>query len=106
MYIHISWELKIHHMGRRALGMTYYHKKVISFSKRTLYYDTLVINRDTLLHEIAHVLAGHSHGHDAHWKGKCLITGASPTRCCSNSKVEKQWFLICETENCYKRKYN
>jgi hypothetical protein len=36
--------------------------------------------RETLLHEIAHALAGAGHGHDAVWKQKCLEIGATPKR--------------------------
>lgn len=103
-----GWEFKIHHMGRTALGLTSYRNKTISLSKRTLFYDTLDTNIDTLLHEIAHVLA-HSVGGKCHgkiWKDKCRITGANPKRCCSNSLMEKPWFLMCETPGCFVKKYN
>jgi len=39
--------------------------------------------RDTILHEIAHALAGHSHGHDNQWKSICRKIGARPERCVS-----------------------
>ena len=91
-------------MGRRALGVTSYNKKVISFSKTTLYYDTLELNKNTLLHEIAHVLAPRS-GHGKLWKEKCMITGAEPKSCCSTSLIEKPWFLVCKTCIYYKKYY-
>jgi predicted SprT family Zn-dependent metalloprotease len=37
--------------------------------------------RDTILHEIAHALVGHGHGHDEVWKAKCVEVGARPERC-------------------------
>ena len=37
--------------------------------------------RDTILHEIAHALAGKGHGHNAVWRKKCLEVGARPERC-------------------------
>ena len=37
--------------------------------------------KDTLLHEIAHALAGKGHGHDGVWKAKCIEIGAKPERC-------------------------
>ncbi|MFA9478152.1 SprT-like domain-containing protein [Phycisphaerales bacterium AB-hyl4] len=36
--------------------------------------------RDTILHEIAHALAGLEHGHDAHWQAVCRRVGAKPQR--------------------------
>lgn len=36
--------------------------------------------RDTILHEIAHALAGLEHGHDAVWQAKCVQIGARPQR--------------------------
>lgn len=36
---------------------------------------------DTILHEIAHALVGHGHGHDEVWRAKCVEVGARPERC-------------------------
>jgi hypothetical protein len=35
--------------------------------------------RDTILHEIAHIMCP-DHGHDTTWRGWCRILGARPTR--------------------------
>jgi predicted SprT family Zn-dependent metalloprotease len=43
--------------------------------------------RDTILHEIAHCLAGHQAGHGWAWKLKCREVGADPTRCCGDDVV-------------------
>ena len=37
--------------------------------------------RDTILHEIAHALAGHKAGHGPAWRAVCLRIGAAPERC-------------------------
>lgn len=42
---------------------------------------------DTLLHEIAHALAGEGHGHDDHWKAICVRIGAKPERCYGTDAV-------------------
>lgn len=39
--------------------------------------------RDTILHEIAHALAGIEHGHDHVWKAACRKIGAEPKRLAS-----------------------
>lgn len=36
--------------------------------------------RDTILHEIAHALAGLEHGHDRVWQATCRRIGAAPLR--------------------------
>lgn len=36
--------------------------------------------RETILHEIAHAIAGLEHGHDAKWKKVCRRIGARPER--------------------------
>jgi hypothetical protein len=99
-----GWELRIHHMGRTALGSTSYKDKVISFSKRTLLYDTFDTNKETLFHEIAHVLAP-GDGHGKKWREKCLITGANPRALCCNSLIENPWILKCKI-GCFRKEYN
>lgn len=39
---------------------------------------------DTLLHEVAHAIAGHAAGHGPKWKAVCRSIGAEPTRCGSS----------------------
>lgn len=43
--------------------------------------------KDTILHEIAHALVGHDHGHDQVWKDKAVELGAKPIPC-GNSNIE------------------
>lgn len=42
---------------------------------------------DVILHEIAHILAGLSHGHDHVWKAMCRKIGARPEMYCSTDRV-------------------
>ena len=37
--------------------------------------------KDTILHEIAHAIAGYSAGHGQKWKDVCIQIGAKPERC-------------------------
>jgi len=37
--------------------------------------------KNTILHEIAHALAGRGHNHDNYWKSICISIGAKPERC-------------------------
>jgi predicted SprT family Zn-dependent metalloprotease len=43
--------------------------------------------RDTILHEIAHALAGRDAGHGPTWRAKCLEVGARPERCYDTGRV-------------------
>lgn len=56
--------------------------------------------RDTILHEIAHALAGEGTGHGPAWKAICLRIGAKPERCKSAAQVDLPkgaWQAICPT---------
>jgi predicted SprT family Zn-dependent metalloprotease len=52
--------------------------------------------RDTVLHELAHALAGKAAGHGPHWKAICLKIGARPLRCGANVVMPAgRWKAIC-----------
>jgi hypothetical protein len=54
--------------------------------------------RDTLLHEIAHAIAGHKAGHGAEWKAVCRRIGAKPNPKADLKKednVEFRWTGLC-----------
>jgi len=55
--------------------------------------------RDTILHEIAHAIAGIEHGHDATWKAVCRRIGARPQRLAGEevNVVEARYTLMCGT---------
>ena len=59
-----NWSFRFDHAKSRA-GMCDYSKKVISISRRYARTASQSQIKNTLLHEIAHALVGHSHGHDA-----------------------------------------
>lgn len=46
--------------------------------------------RDTLLHEVAHVIAGHSAGHGPAWKAACVEVGANPVRCATLTEEQRE----------------
>ncbi len=52
---------------------------------------------DTILHEIAHAIVGHGHGHDDVWKAKCVEVGARPERCYDETVVmpKGRWRATC-----------
>jgi hypothetical protein len=71
------WDTK----ARRRYGQCRYHKREIGITKQLAAINSFEETQDTVLHEIAHALAGAGHGHDSHWKHWCIKVGAEPTRC-------------------------
>lgn len=71
--------------------------------------------RNTILHEIAHALAGCEHHHDKVWKKKCVEIGARPQRCYSKFTVttpdpkDPKYLLVCRncgrTRRAWKKRY-
>jgi predicted SprT family Zn-dependent metalloprotease len=54
--------------------------------------------RDTILHEIAHALAGPRAGHGPRWKAACSLIGAVPERCYRSGDVTMpggKWRATC-----------
>jgi len=52
--------------------------------------------QDTILHEIAHALAGAGKGHGIEWKKWAIIVGAKPTRCYEGeARVPHTWETKC-----------
>lgn len=68
------------HRAHRVLGRCNFTTKTISLSKVYVSLNDEACVRDTILHEIAHALVGHSHGHDNVWKLKAIEVGANPNR--------------------------
>ncbi len=75
-----DWSLAVDRAKRRA-GVCRYQRREISLSGplTTLHDEALV--RDTILHEIAHALAGPDAGHGPSWRALAREIGADPQRC-------------------------
>jgi len=54
--------------------------KTIKLSRHLVLLNDDAEVRDTILHEIAHAIAGLEHGHDEIWKTVCCHIGATPMR--------------------------
>lgn len=74
-----GWRFEYDDAKRRA-GMCHYARRRISLSAplATVYDESEV--RDTVLHEIAHALAGSEAGHGAQWRAKAREIGCSALR--------------------------
>ena len=76
------WLFQFDRAKRRA-GCCKYSRSMITLSIYYVSRNGEEDVRDTILHEIAHALAGPGTGHGRIWKLKCLEIGARPVRCYS-----------------------
>jgi len=82
----------------RRMGLCRFVPKVISVSKTLADLNSEQTMRDTILHEIAHALAGSQAGHGILWKLQARALGARPEACCKVSQVvqvETAWQGVC-----------
>lgn len=99
-----GWTFALDHAKRRA-GLCRYDKKTISVSRHLMaLYDEPRV-RDTILHEIAHALVGHEHGHDVVWKRTAEALGCSGERLVDVEapKLPAPWQGTCPAGHTYER---
>lgn len=86
--------------SKNRLGFCQYNRfngGMIAFSKNYLHLPYEEI-RDTLLHEIAHAIAGHKAGHGPEWKRVCRQIGAKPNPSADlkdEMQLEYKWTGVC-----------
>ncbi len=83
--------------AKRRAGICRFGPRVLGLSAPlTALHDEAEV-RDTILHEIAHALAGPRHGHDAVWREIATRIGGSGERCVSPDAayVETPWLGVC-----------
>jgi hypothetical protein len=98
MYQHglIDWTIEFDRSKVRA-GLCNHNLKVLSFSAGLMSLYNEKEARYTVLHEIAHALVGHSHGHDYVWRRKCIEIGGTGEQYVSREapKVPYKWIGVC-----------
>lgn len=75
-----GWRFKWNNR-KRAYGVCSYRTRTIQLSKFLTALQDYDSVKDTVLHELAHALAGGHAGHGPAWKAWCLKLGANPQRC-------------------------
>jgi predicted SprT family Zn-dependent metalloprotease len=91
-----GWRLVFDNAKTRA-GVCRYDRKEIGLSRPlTALHDAEQVT-DTVLHEIAHALAGPRHGHDRVWRATARRIGCTGERCMPASApgVEGPWVGVC-----------
>jgi len=92
-----AWTLRIGNARRQDGSVTYkFHPGtrvwdgkpgILTLSGPLMSLWTESQQRETILHEIAHIKAP-DHGHDAYWGYRCAQLGIQPRRCWSDDKVD------------------
>lgn len=97
-----GWRFEFDNAIRRA-GLCSYRRKVISLSRHFVTMNDAGQVTDTILHEIAHVLAGPAAKHGYQWKVIARSIGCSSDRCYDAAEVAMpapKWIGVCECGAC------
>jgi predicted SprT family Zn-dependent metalloprotease len=96
--------------SKRRLGACHYRKKSIAIGAYYARHNPEPAVMDTLLHEIAHALAGPEAGHGPAWQAVAVRIGATPRACDTSPETVVQpgdWQTTCpacnRTHHRYKR---
>lgn len=92
-----GWNFKYDNAVKR-FGVCRYRSKTIGLSRNLVLLNEKEKVMDTILHEIAHAIAGHKAGHGIEWKIVCERIGAKPERCYSSEDtnvVELKYYAVC-----------
>lgn len=90
-----AWRFRFDH-ARTRVGVCRYDEKVIGLSKYYVQANDAEEVRGTILHEIAHALAGPAAGHGAKWKAIARKLGAPTERCTrADTGVDPKYTLWC-----------
>lgn len=94
---------------RQAYGVCSYIKKEIQLSKILTVVCTHDQVENTILHEIAHAIAGSDAGHGYRWQKIARQIGCDGSRCNNhihhNNAADKTYRLIAECPNCGTKSY-
>jgi len=83
---------------KRCLGLCRHHEKRIELSIFYVAANNEESVVDTVLHEIAHALAGPAAGHGPRWKAMCVKIGAKPERLDDEATMPTgRWRAVCPT---------
>ncbi len=89
-----GWSFQFDDTSKRA-GCCDYGLKVISLARLYCLVASDEEIRDTILHEIAHALAGPEHNHDQHWKSVAHSIGCTGERCHSADFAPPRYIVSC-----------
>ena len=82
-----GWSTAISNRMKRSFGMCNYTYKTITLSKTLVEANSEERVRNTILHEIAHAIAGHTAGHGWKWRQVAQMLGCDARRCFSSENT-------------------
>lgn len=74
--------------ARRRFGATHYRTRTLSLSRHLVALNDEGHVRDTILHEIAHILAGPAAAHGPRWRLTARAIGCTAARCSNDPERE------------------
>ncbi len=94
-----GWKFRFDRSKKR-FGCCFYGKMAITLSSHLTELNDEDRVRNTIIHEIAHVLVGTGHGHDAFWVAKAKEIGCDGERCYNSKEkntvtVAPRWIGTC-----------
>lgn len=105
-----GWRFSWNKRSRTAGLCVYGNKKEIQLSSVCVNSMSREQIEDTILHEIAHAIAGYSAAHGPAWKRVCVQIGAKPVACIKASELDDsyrssfKYVVVCETPGCKNHK--
>ncbi|GIE91831.1 SprT-like domain-containing protein [Actinoplanes regularis] len=92
------WRLTFDDAKTRA-GVCRADRREIGLSRRLIALYSPAEVTETVLHEIAHALAGPGHGHDAVWRATAIRIGCSGRRCvpAEAPRIDGDWVGVCRS---------
>jgi hypothetical protein len=84
--------------AKRRFGVCKYRTKTIGLSTHLVSLNDEINVKDTILHEIAHALVGHGHGHNHVWQRKAIEIGCNGKRCYDSKLIktpEAKYEAVC-----------
>tara|TARA_R110002153_G_scaffold255832_1_gene414591 strand:- start:689 stop:1162 length:474 start_codon:yes stop_codon:yes gene_type:complete len=101
----VGWTLALDHAKKR-LGQTDYNKKIVSLSKHFLRGPSCDEKnmRNTILHELAHVLVGSQNGHNPTWKNMALKIGCDAKVTACMDLPDAKYVMTCP-KKCFEQTY-
>ena len=90
-----GWTLRLN-KNKHLLGLCNYDSRVIELSAPYVLNNTVEHVIDTILHEIAHALAGRTANHGPVWKAQAKKIGAIPKACATDAVMPQgRWQARC-----------